>query len=278
MNELKNKIVLITGSTDGIGYQTAIELVKLGYHVIIHGRNREKADLTLKRIEKVTNKKNVSAVYADLSSFNQINEMVNDVSYRFNRLDVLINNAGVYKPERNITQEGLEETFAINYIAPFILTNLLLNLLKNGKSSKIVNIVSRVHSNLFNFDDLQLEKGYTGVKAYSKSKTALILFTYLLADKLKNTDITVNCLHPGVINTKLLRSAFGSDGAPLLDGAKTLIYAATAPELEDVSGRYFVNNHAMPSKNITYDKEIQRKLWKMTEEILGMKFNKISKE
>ena len=225
----------------------------------------------MKNIEKATNNE-LSSVYADLGSFTQIKQMVNTIYDRFNKLDVLINNAGVYRSERNITPEGLEETFAINYVAPFLLSNLLLDLLKNTKSSRIVNVVSRVQSNHFNLNDLQFEKNYTGVKAYAKSKTALILFTYLLAEKLKNTDITVNCLHPGVINTKLLRSAFGSGGAPLSDGAKSLIIAAIAPELKNVSGKYFINNRSEPSKDITYNKEIQKKLWKKTEEIIGMEF------
>ncbi|MFX0027332.1 MAG: SDR family NAD(P)-dependent oxidoreductase [Candidatus Hermodarchaeota archaeon] len=268
----EDKIILITGSTDGIGYQTALELVKSGYHVIVHGRNWEKAESMIQRIEKITNKNNMSSVYADLSSLNEIKEMVKDIYDHFNRLDVLINNAGVYKSKRQITPEGLEETFAINYVAPFLLTNLLINLLKKAKPSRIVNVVSRVQSNHLDFNDLQFERGYTGVKAYARSKTALILFTYLLADKLHNTDITVNCLHPGVINTKLLRSAYGSGGAPLSDGAKTLIFAALAPELENVSGKYVVNNRSELSKDITYNKEIQKRLWKKTEEIIGIEF------
>jgi len=226
----------------------------------------------MQRIEKITNKNNVSSIYADLSSFNEIKEMVSDIFDRFNSFDVLINNAGVYKSKREITQEGLEETFAINYVAPFLITNLLIDLLKKAESSRIVNVVSRVQSNHLDFNDLQFERGYTGVKAYARSKTALILFTYLLADKLHNTDVTVNCLHPGVINTKLLRSAYGSGGAPLLEGAKTLIFAAITPELKNISGKYFVNNRSEPSKDITYNKEIQKKLWKKTEEIIGIEF------
>ncbi len=217
----------------------------------------------------------MSTVYADLRSFTEIKEIVNDVYDRFDRLDVLINNAGVYRSERIITQEGLEETFAVNYVTPFLLTNLLLDLLKKGKSARIVNVASRVHSNRFDLDDLQMENGYTGVKAYAKSKTALILFTYLLADKLKNTNISVNCLHPGVINTKLLRSAFGSHGALLIDGAKTLIFAAIAPEIENISGKYFVNNRSQPSKTITYNKDIQKILWKKTEELIKKEFTEL---
>lgn len=238
----------------------------------MHGRNREKAELTINNIEKATSSNNVSYVYADLGSFAQLKEMVSYIYDRFDRLDVLINNAGVIRSERRISQEGLEETFAINYVAPFILTKLLLDLLKKGKSGRIVNVVSRVQSNQLDFEDLQLEKGYTAVKAYAKSKTALILFTYLLAEKLKDKDITVNCLHPGVINTKLLRSAFGAGGAPLKEGAKTLIFAATAPELEKVSGKYFVNNRSESSSEITYNKEVQKTLWKKTEDILGLTF------
>ncbi|MFX1353477.1 MAG: SDR family NAD(P)-dependent oxidoreductase [Promethearchaeota archaeon] len=270
---MTEKIILISGSTDGIGYQAAIELVKSDFHVIIHGRNKEKAEFTLGRIKSITKRKNVSIVYADLCSFNQIKEMANDINNNYDRLDVLINNAGVFKPERSLTEEGFESTFAVNYIAPFLLTNLLLESLKKSKSGKIVNVVSRVHSNHFDFNDLQFKMGYTGVKAYAKSKTALILFTYALAEKLKNINITINCLHPGVINTKLLRSAYGTYGAPVLEGAKTLIYAATAPELKNVTGKYFVNNHPEPSKDITYNKETMNMLWSKTEELIGLKFD-----
>ena len=227
----------------------------------------------MNKIEEATNSHKLSYVYADLGSFAQIRAMVSRIYERFDRLDVLINNAGVIRSERRINQEGLEETFAINYIAPFLLTKLLLDLLKKGKSGRIVNVVSRVQSNQLDFEDLQLEKGYTGVKAYAKSKTALILFTYLLAEKLQDKEITVNCLHPGVINAKLLRSAFGAGGAPLTEGAKTLVFAATAPELEKVSGKYFVNNRSKSSTEITYNKEVQKTLWKKSEEIIGITFD-----
>ncbi|MFX0060502.1 MAG: SDR family oxidoreductase [Candidatus Heimdallarchaeota archaeon] len=269
---MDDKIILITGSTDGIGYQTAIELAKSGYHIIIHGRNREKADNAMNNIEKETSSNKLSSVYGDLNSITQIKEIVNEIYDKFDRLDVLINNAGVVRSKRILNQDGLEETFAVNYIAPFLLTNLLITMLKKAESSRIVNVVSRVQSNHLDFNDLQFEKGYTGVKAYARSKTALIMFTYYLAEKLESTHITVNCLHPGVINTKLLRSAFRAGGAPLLEGAKTLIYAAIAPELENVSGKYFVNNRSAPSKEITYKKEIQEILWKKTEEITGIEF------
>lgn len=228
----------------------------------------------MEQIKNETKSDNISAVYADLSSFDQIKKMSYQIKERFERLDVLINNAGVYRQNRQITEEGLEETFAINYVAPFLLTNLLLDSLKKANSSRIVNVASQVHSNHLDLNNLQFEKGYTGVKAYASSKACLIMFTYLMAENLKETNITVNCLHPGIINTKLLNVAWGSVGAPVSEGAKNLIYVAMAPNLEKVSGKYFDNKHIKPSKDITYDKELQRKLWKKTEEIIGLKFNK----
>lgn len=269
---MEQKIILITGSTDGIGYQTAIELANLGHKVIIHGRNQEKAKLAMEKVKKETNSNNLSYVYADLSSFSQIKEMVAQLYNTYDHLDVLINNAGIIRDERAITQEGVEETFAINYIAPFLITNLLLDLLKKGNSSRIVNVASRVQSNHLDLDDFPFEKGYTAVKAYARSKSALIMFTYLLAEKLKDTGITVNCLHPGVINTKVLRAAFSGRGAPLTEGAKTLVFAAISSEIENKTGNYFVFNRPERSKDITYDKELQESLWKKTEEILGMEF------
>jgi len=238
----------------------------------VHGRNREKAESTMNTIKKATNSENLNYVYADLESFAQIKEMVRYLYDNFDKLDVLINNAGAIHSERKISPEGIEETFAINYVAPFLLTNLLLDLLKKANSSRIINVVSRVHSNQVNFKDLQLEKGYSPVKAYANSKTALILFTYFLAVKLKGKNITVNCLHPGVIDTKLLRAAYGTDGAPLTEGANRLVFAATAPELENVSGKYLVHNRSESSKEITYDREVQKTLWRKTEQITGMTF------
>jgi NAD(P)-dependent dehydrogenase (short-subunit alcohol dehydrogenase family) len=270
---LKEKLILITGSTDGIGKETALELINLGAHVIIHGRSQKKVELTIKEIKNKTNSNSISGIDADLGSFDQIIKMSNKIYEEFDRLDILINNAGVFKPERHITQEGLEETFAINYIAPFLLTNLLLDQMKNKNSMRIVNVASQVHSNHIDLNNLQFESKYTGTKAYAQSKTCLILFTYYLAEKLKNSNITVNCLHPGIINTKLLKEAMGINGGITVSkGAEALIYVAMAPELENVTGKYFTNNIPEPSKAITYNKEIQKKLWLRTEEIIRREF------
>jgi len=264
---------LITGSTDGIGEKTALEMVKQGYHVIVHGRNLEKAENTIKRIREKSNKGSLTPVYADLNSFEQIENMVDDLHNHFDKLDILINNAGVFKPQREVNQENLEVTFAVNYVAPFFLTNLVIDLLRKPKSAKIVNVVSQVHSNHLDFQNLQHERGYSGTKAYALSKTCLIMFTYVLADKLQDADITVNCLHPGVINTKLLQSAMESFGASPSEGADAILYVATSSDVENMTGKYFKNNKPQRSKDITYNKGTQQKLWEKTEQLIGRDFN-----
>ena len=269
---MNKKIVLITGSTDGIGKESAIQLVKQEYHVIIHGRNDKKALGTLKQIRDEVNNNEVSYVVGDLGSFSEIKALVKDIYSKYSKLNVLINNAGILNNQRNLTEDGLEETIVVNYIAPFYLTNLLMNLLKKGKNSRIINVASEVHSNHLDFENFQFEKGYTGVKAYALSKTCLIMFTYSLAEKLRAYDISVNCLHPGIINTKLLQVTSGTYGAPVSIGAESIIYAATSNELNNETGLYLKNNHREKSKEITYDKNLQSKLWLKTEDILGLKF------
>ena len=270
---LKEKLILITGSTSGIGKETAIKLVKLGAHVIIHGRDELKTHNTIELIRNETNNPKIDGVYADLGSFQQIKEMAKILHERYDHLDVLINNAGVIRANRNLTEEGLEETFMVNYIAPFLLTNLLIDLLKKSKAARIVNVVSQVHSNHLDLINLQYKREYSGVKAYARSKTCLIMFTYLLAEKLKQSNITVNCLHPGIINTKLLEASMGAPlGAPVSVGAENLIYVAIEEKLKKRSGKYFNNKRTEPSKEITYNKKIQKELWQKTEEIIGRSF------
>ncbi len=269
---IMKKTILITGSTSGIGKATALKLVESGEEVIIHGRNQEKAMATVEEIKQEVKNAKIHAVYGDIRFLKDIKSLVEQVKERIDKLDILINNAGVFKPKRTITGDGLEETFAVNYVAPFIITNELIDLLKRAPSARIINVASEVHSNHPDFDDLQHEKDYSGTKAYSLSKTCLIMFTYLLAEKLKGTDITVNTLHPGVINTKLLDLAYGHVGVSTDIGAKNLIYLATSPDLEGITGNYFNNSRMSTSKSITYDKDLQRKLWKKTETLIGKKF------
>lgn len=268
---MSEKIILITGSTDGIGEQTALELAQKGHQIILHGRNQSKGEKTLNKIKTLTKNTNIEFILADLSSSKQIKNIVDDIYSNYDKLDVLINNAGVYENSRVLSEDGYEMTFAVNYLALFALTLLILPLLAKSAPSRTINISSMVHSSHIDFENLQGEKHFSGYEAYGLSKLCVILFTYALARKLKGTDITVNCLHPGVINTKLLRKSF-SGGADVSEGAKTTVYLATAPEVEKVSGKYFVNKKVTESAAISYDEDIQQKLWLISEKFTKVKF------
>ncbi len=273
LNDSNDKTVLITGSTDGIGRATALRFLKEGYNVIVHGRSREKVFRTIDFIKKETNNSNIVPMYGDLRSHSEIIMMIDEISDHFDKIDILINNAGVFRPNKTLTEDGIEETIAVNYIAPFIISNLLLDLLYKAEKGKILNVVSRLHSNSLNLEKLQVEKRYNGIKAYSVSKTCLIMFTYQLARSLEDRGVSVNCLHPGVIDTKLLKAAFDSFGDTPSIGADHVFFAATDPSLDNVSGKYLEDDRITPSNKITYDQGLQKKLWEKTEEIIGLKCN-----
>ena len=272
MTEMKNKIVLITGSTDGMGKQAAIDLIKKGYYVIIHGRNKEKAEKIAKEIKDVTQSNMIGEVWADFTNLEQVRKMAEQLHEQYDRIDILINNAGVYQSSLQLTEDGLEYTFVINHLSHFLLTNLILDLLKKGTKSRIVNVASQVQLNNINFDTLNAEKGFSGSHAYALSKTCNIMFTYDLAEKLKDTGITVNCLHPGVINTKLLSVGFGPIGQSVNAGAKNEIWVATSPTLDDVTGKYFKNKIVQQSSDVTYDKTARTRLWEISEKLTKVKY------
>ena len=266
---MKDKTVLITGATDGIGRQTALELAKSGARIFIHGRNEKKCQHTISFIENQGGRSHIEYFCADLSDFKQIRRMADNILGRTDRLDVLINNAGIFEKERKLTSDGLEMTFAVNHLAYFLLTGLLLDLLKGSAPARIVNVSSMAHSSDIDFNNLRGEKHYSGLEAYSLSKLANILFTFSLAEKLKDSGITVNCLHPGVISTKLLHAGFGFGGDSLEEGAKTSVFLASSNEIADVSGEYFNNSRIASPASIAYDKDVQKRLWYISEELCG---------
>ena len=266
---MKDKTILITGSTDGIGKQTALELAEMGATVLLHGRNSERADRVLNEIKKATGNDSIEAFIADLSSLKQIRKLAEQVLYKHDRLDVLINNAGVYETSHRISQDGFEMTFAVNHLAPFLLTLLLLELITKSSPGRIINVSSQVHASGIDFDNLQAEKYYSAYEAYSLSKLCNVLFTYELAERLKGTGITVNCLHPGVIGTKLLKVGWGMGGSPVTQGSKTSVYLATASELSTITGHYFVNKKPVKSSQISYDAETGKRLWCISEQLTG---------
>jgi len=268
---VKDKIVLITGSTDGIGKQTAIELVRLGATVVLHGRSAERGQAALDEVRRITGSDKLDYVAADLSSQKQVRALADQVREKYERLHVLINNAAVVMNKRQLTEDGLEMTFAVNHLAPFLLTHLLLDVLKRGAPARIVNVSSGTHQGArMDFDNLQGEKRYDGYTAYALSKLGNVLFTYELAERLKGTGVTVNCLHPGVITTKLLRAGWGSAGASLEEGAATPVYLASAPEVETVTGQYFVRKQPAPSAAPTHDTKLRQEFWKVSARLTGL--------
>jgi NAD(P)-dependent dehydrogenase (short-subunit alcohol dehydrogenase family) len=265
-------VILITGSTDGIGKATAIELASRGAEVIVHGRNKKKGHEVLRELKEKAGGENSDLFIADFSRQDQIRQMAADLSSRYTRLDVLINDVGTYEPARRLTREGVEMTFAVNYLAPFLLTRLLLPLLRNSAPSRIVTVASSAHEDVdrIPWDDLQRAKHYDAWEAYALSKFADITFTYMLTRRLEGTGVTANCLHPGVVNTKILRTAIpGYHGITPEEGARTSVYLAVSPEVTGISGNYFENKKPALSSALTHDRSVQERLWDIAENLTG---------
>lgn len=263
-------IILITGSTDGIGKATSIELSSRGADVILHGRNTRKGREVQRELKEKTGGARPDLVIADLSNQDQIRQMAADVSSHYTRLDVLINNAGTFEKVRRLTRDGMEMTFAVNYLAPFLLTHLLYPLLRKSAPSRIVTVTSSAHEdvNRIDWDNLQGEHHYEAWDAYALSKFADIAFTYTLARQIDDTGVTANCLHPGVTNTKILRVAFPNyPGISPEEGARTSLYLALNPEVTRVSGRYFDDQKPVRSSALTYDRSVQERLWNVAREL-----------
>ncbi len=216
---MNDKTILITGSTDGIGKQAALELAELGARVILHGRNKSKVRQVLQEIEQKTANNQLDFFIADLSSLQQIRTMSAEIQRKYCRLDVLISNAGVAMNKLEISDDGYEMTFAVNHLTVFAFTFLLLDLLTRSAPSRIIIVSSMAHSSFLNFENLVKPRHFDGWEVYCQSKPCNILFTYELAEKLQNMGVTVNCLHPGVIDTKLLRVNFGG-GSPVTEGSR----------------------------------------------------------
>jgi len=265
------KTILITGSTDGIGKRTALELAKLGHEIIIHGKNKELGNSIKDEISNESLNSKIHYLNADFQNFNNIKSLSEEICTKFNKLDVLINNAGVFENQKIILDNGLEKTFMVNYMSAFYLTKLLFDLLKNTDESRIVNVSSMAQAGTMDFDNLNGEKYFDPYNAYSLSKLENVLFTYKLARTTTEKWPTVNCLHPGVISTKLLHAGWGIGGSSLDYGAQTSIYLAISPELKNIGSKYFINSQERKSSAISYDKKIQDRLWEISENILAQK-------
>lgn len=284
---MQDKISLVTGATAGIGYETALELARQGAHVVIVGRNPQKTAETVRRISQATGNPQVEYLLADLSLLEDVHTLAAEFKARYPRLDLLVNNAGGLFTKRRETAEGFEMTLALNYLSPFLLTNLLLPVLKASPRARIVNVSALAHRmGKINFEDLQSHRNYSGQGwvAYAQAKLAGIMFTYELARRLEGTNVTVNALHPGVIATsfgaeigvgweplnRALRGVFNRLALTPAQGAQTTLYLATSPEVEGVSGQYFSKSKAVRTSKASYDRQVADRLWQVSEELTGL--------
>ena len=281
MEHMQGKFCLVTGSTSGIGRVTALALAKMGATVVLACRDKSKGEATRDEIKAQNPNAPVDILLADLSSQQSVRQLARDFTDRYSRLDVLLNNAGGIFLRRSTTIDGLEQTFAVNYLAPFLLTNLLLDTLKASAPARIVTVASGAHQGAtINFNDLQAKKRYSAMGAYGQSKLATILFTHELAKRLQGTNVTANCLHPGTVATN-----FGNGNGPVLSflvklvmrtgispekGAETSIYLASSPEVEGVTGKYFSNCKEVHSSKESYDEAAAQQLWEISVELTNL--------
>jgi retinol dehydrogenase-12 len=284
-NTLEGKTILVTGATSGIGRVTAAALAKMGATLYCLGRDPQRTQMTTTDIQNESNNPQVYGLLADLASFQQIHSLSEEIHQRTARLDVLVNNAGALFFGRKLSQDGIELTFALNHLAYFLLTNLLLDLLKSTASeageARVVNVSSGAHSGAhMHFDDLQFEHGYAGMRAYGQSKLANILFTYELARRLAGSAVTANVLHPGFVASRFATNnglfvKMGMQLARLIaispeEGAQTSIYLASSPEVKGVSGKYFVKCQPARSDPASYDEDTARRLWDISAKMVGL--------
>jgi retinol dehydrogenase-14 len=278
---MAGKTVLVTGGTGGIGRATAMGLAKMGARLGITGRDRGRTVEAAAEV-RAAGGGQVDLFVADLSSQAEVRRLADEVLQTYPRLDVLINNVGGFWNTRHVTADGLERTFALNYLAPFLLTNLLLGRLTHSAPARVVTVASNAHSTgRIDFDDLQGERSYSGSRAYSQSKLGNVLFTYELARRLAASAVTANALHPGVVNTSFgagdpggVQRLFVPFVRPFLktpeQGAATSIHLASSPDLKQVSGRYFANSKPKRSSKPSYDEAAAARLWQLSEKLVHL--------
>lgn len=273
--------MLVTGANAGIGKVTARELAKMGATVVMVARSRERGTAALAEVKAASGNNRVDLLLADLSSQASIRQLADDFRAKYDHLHVLVNNAGAYFMKRQETVDGLEMTFALNHLGYFMLTLLLLDMLKASAPARIVNVTSGAHfGGRLNFDDLQAKKRYAGFPVYGASKLANVLFTYELARRLEGTGVTANCLHPGFVASNFAHNngflaqlgmkALRPFALSVEQGAETSIYLASSPEVEGVTGKYFTKKKAVKSSAQSYDVETARHLWQASADLTGL--------
>jgi NAD(P)-dependent dehydrogenase (short-subunit alcohol dehydrogenase family) len=278
---MQNKICLITGATNGIGQAAAKGIANLGASVVIVGRDEARTQATVARIKSETGNSNIDYLLADLSVQAQVRALAAEFKSRYERLDVLVNNAAAIFFRRQLSADGIEMNFAVNHLAYFLLTNLLLDTLKASAPARIVNMASNSHfGQHLDFEDLELRRGYWAGTAYGRSKLANLYFTYELARRLDGTGVTVNAMHPGFVRTNM-----AANNGPLVrlflplvhrnsltpeQGASTAVYLASSPDVETVTGKYFVREREVDSDPVSYDEAAAKSLWQVSEGMTGL--------
>jgi NAD(P)-dependent dehydrogenase (short-subunit alcohol dehydrogenase family) len=278
---MKDKICIVTGANSGIGKATATELALKGARVIMVCRNKEKGMLALEEIKKISKNDTVELMIADLSSQKEIRQLAEKIRKKYPVIHVLINNAGAVNDKWSETVDKIETTFATNHLAYFLLTLLILDNLKSAPNARIINLASEAQrTGKINFEDLNLKNEFSAFKTYSQSKLANVMFTYELARRLKDTNVTVNCMHPGLVRTN-----FGKDLSGFFKGiiilmkpfmrnsekaAETVIWLASSPDVEGISGKYYSDKKEIKSNSISYDLQVSKKLWEESEGMTGL--------
>lgn len=281
--DLSGKTCMITGATSGIGKAAALALARSGPSLVLVARDPARAEETVKEIADRTGNRNVEAMLADLSSLEQVRRLAKEFLATDRQLHILLNNAGVVLLRREETVDGYEKTFAVNHLAYFLLTNLLLERIKASAPARIVNVASDAHvysGGPLDFDDLQSTKGYGSMKVYGKSKLANILFTSELARRLEGTGVTANCLHPGLVGSRLGKNngMLGRVATSVLrpfarstaKGAETAVFLCASPEVEGVSGKYFFDKKEKWPKRYAQSDEDARRLWDVSARMTGL--------
>ena len=277
--DITGRVCLVTGANAGIGKATALGLARMRATVVMICRDRDRGEAAQREIKQRSGNDRIELMVCDLASQNSIRQFASEFKQRHDRLDVLVNNAGVLMRERSLNEDGIESTFAINHLGYFLLTNLLLDVLtRGGATARIVNVASTAHKyGKIDISGWVIGRDYSAFGAYANSKLANVLFTYELARRLEGTGVTANCLHPGAVGTNLYR------GLPKLlqtlitlvtmgpeRGARTSIYLASSPEVEAVNGKYFARRREEKSSDASYDRNAARLLWEVSEELTGL--------
>jgi NAD(P)-dependent dehydrogenase (short-subunit alcohol dehydrogenase family) len=278
-HQLKGKVFLITGATSGIGKATSFAIASRGATAVLIARNPDLGEATLREIKSKTGNANCDLLIADLSSQVSVRSLAQQFLSRYPNLHILINNAGIALKKRTLSGEGIEMTFAVNHLAYFLLTNLLLERLKQNAPAHIINVSSEAHRNVnLDFENLQGEKRYSGFGAYSITKICNVLFTYELGRRLSGTNVTVNAVHPGYLNTRIFRDTPGwfrvfvslTAGRPQ-KGSEAIMHALDCAERDGVTARYFRGKKEARSSPSSYDEALAKRLWQLSEELTSLR-------